>query len=205
MTTDQITEPMQQEEYTGQLGLPLPQEISGEVLLEKYAKGNERNVHEVRARVARALASHEPEQSSLLWETRFLEAQENGFVPAGRINSAAGTELRATLINCFVQPVGDSISEIVDDRPGIYTALLQAAETMRRGGGVGYDFSSIRPVSTASWALERASDKACCAAWRYSVSAVASAWRVTSSRVWIRASSKPNRGCPLVTGVLGWT
>ena len=134
------------EEYTGQLGLPLPQEISGEVLLEKYAKGNERDVHDVRARVARALASIETEDKRAHWESRFLDAQESGFVPAGRINSAAGTDLCATLINCFVQPVGDSISEVVDGRPGIYTALSQAAETMRRGGGVGYDFSSIRPV-----------------------------------------------------------
>ncbi|WP_052473529.1 adenosylcobalamin-dependent ribonucleoside-diphosphate reductase [Sulfuritalea hydrogenivorans] len=128
------------------MGLPLPQEISGEVLLEKYAKGTERDVRDVRSRVARALASNEAEDKRSFWEGRFLEAQENGFVPAGRINSAAGTDLCATLINCFVQPVGDSISEIVDGRPGIYTALLQAAETMRRGGGVGYDFSSIRPI-----------------------------------------------------------
>ena len=132
--------------HTGQMGLPLPQEISGEVLLEKYAKGNERDVRDVRARVARALAAVEVEGKRAYWEARFLEAQENGFVPAGRINSAAGTDLCATLINCFVQPVGDSISEVVDGRPGIYTALLQAAETMRRGGGVGYDFSSIRPI-----------------------------------------------------------
>jgi ribonucleoside-diphosphate reductase alpha chain len=133
-------------EHTGQMGLPLPQEISGEVLLEKYAKGSERDVRDVRARVAHALASIEAEDKRAYWEARFLDAQENGFVPAGRINSAAGTDLCATLINCFVQPVGDSISEIVDGRPGIYTALLQAAETMRRGGGVGYDFSSIRPI-----------------------------------------------------------
>ena len=44
-------------------------------------------------------------------------------MPAGRINSAAGTDLWATLINCFVQPVGDSIVETVDGNPGIYTAL----------------------------------------------------------------------------------
>jgi len=146
MTTELNTTEESQDQHVGQLGLPLPQEISGEVLLEKYAKGNERDVHEVRARVARALAAQETEDKRAHWEARFLEAQENGFVPAGRINSAAGTDLTATLINCFVQPVGDSISEVVDGRPGIYTALQQAAETMRRGGGVGYDFSSIRPV-----------------------------------------------------------
>ncbi|MBI2961858.1 MAG: adenosylcobalamin-dependent ribonucleoside-diphosphate reductase [Betaproteobacteria bacterium] len=122
------------------------QEISAEVLQEKYAKGNEKTVHEVRERVAHALAACEAEDKRAAWEKKFLEAQEQGFVPAGRINSAAGTTLTATLINCFVQPVGDSITEIVDGRPGIYTALAEAAETMRRGGGVGYDFSSIRPV-----------------------------------------------------------
>jgi ribonucleoside-diphosphate reductase alpha chain len=124
--------------------LPM-QEISGEVLVEKYAKGDEQTVAEVRRRVARALAAIETEDKRAHWEAKFLEAQEKGFVPAGRINSAAGTTLAATLINCFVQPVGDSVTEAVDGRPGIYTALAQAAETMRRGGGVGYDFSSIRP------------------------------------------------------------
>ncbi|NMG02649.1 adenosylcobalamin-dependent ribonucleoside-diphosphate reductase [Azoarcus taiwanensis] len=122
-----------------------PQEICAEVLIEKYAKGDEQSILEVRSRVARALAAVESEDRRGHWEARFLEAQQMGFVPAGRINSAAGTKLQATLINCFVQPVGDSVTESIDGRPGIYTALAQAAETMRRGGGVGYDFSSIRP------------------------------------------------------------
>ncbi|MFM9971381.1 MAG: LAGLIDADG family homing endonuclease, partial [Burkholderiales bacterium] len=122
------------------------QEISGEVLLEKYAKDGERSVRDVRLRVARALAAVEPLDKRAYWEKKFLDTQERGFVPAGRINSAAGTTLAATLINCFVQPVGDSITEAHGGRPGIYTALAEAAETMRRGGGVGYDFSTIRPV-----------------------------------------------------------
>src|SRR5262252_1696539 len=121
------------------------QEICRDTLIEKYAKGKEASVEQVRARVARALAQVEPEEKRAQWERRFLQAQQDGFIPAGRINSAAGVALQATLINCFVQPVGDSISEVVDGKPGIYTALKEAAETMRRGGGVGYDFSSIRP------------------------------------------------------------
>src|SRR5438034_754631 len=121
------------------------QTICREALLEKYAKDKEQTIADVRARVARALAAAEREDRRADWEQRFYEAMEAGFVPAGRINSAAGIPMQATLINCFVQPVGDSISEVVDGKPGIYTALQEAAETMRRGGGVGYDFSGIRP------------------------------------------------------------
>ena len=123
----------------------MAQEISTEVLLEKYAEPGEATVEDVRRRVARGLAQAEQPEQRARWEEAFFLAQQNGFVPAGRINSAAGLKNQATLINCFVQPVGDSISGIVDGKPGIYDALQQAAETMRRGGGVGYDFSSIRP------------------------------------------------------------
>ncbi len=124
--------------------LSLPsQQVGLDVLLEKYAKGGEKTAEDVRRRVAHALAAVENDPGK--WEPLFYEALESGFIPGGRINSAAGTHLQATLINCFVQPVGDSVSQTVDGKPGIYVALLEAAETMRRGGGVGYDFSSIRP------------------------------------------------------------
>ena len=126
------------------------QEVSLDVLREKYAKGAERDLdgpdmaRAVRLRVARALAAVEEDPAR--WEPVFLKALEDGFIPGGRINSAAGSGIRdVTLINCFVQPVGDSVSETVDGKPGIYVALREAAETMRRGGGVGYDFSAIRP------------------------------------------------------------
>ncbi len=126
------------------------QEVSLDVLREKYAKGAERDLdgpdmaRAVRRRVARALAEVEADPAA--HEAAFLKALEDGFIPGGRINSAAGSGIRdVTLINCFVQPVGDSVSETVDGKPGIYIALREAAETMRRGGGVGYDFSAIRP------------------------------------------------------------
>ncbi|MCA1858294.1 adenosylcobalamin-dependent ribonucleoside-diphosphate reductase [Massilia oculi] len=136
-------------------GLLAPQEVSLDVLREKYARGDESGIGDVRRRVARALAAvaypdeaDEPDARRAELEARFLWAQEQGFVPAGRINSAAGLDSQATLINCFVQPVGDSISGSEDGLPGIYTALAEAAETMRRGGGVGYDFSAIRPLGS---------------------------------------------------------
>src|SRR5690554_2061253 len=135
---------MQQMESTA-IALAQPQDISTEVLIEKYAKGDETSITEVRARVANALAQVEEPAQRKKYAQEFLWAMKNGFIPAGRVNSAAGTDLQSTLINCFVQPVGDSITERVDNKPGIYTALAQAAETMRRGGGVGYNFSAIRP------------------------------------------------------------
>ena len=121
-----------------------PQSISVEVLLEKYAKGGEQTIEAVQRRVARALAAAEMPTQQARWEEAFFNAQRNGFILGGRINSAAGTDLKATLLNCFVQPVGDSISGD-ENGIGIYVALNEAAETMRRGGGVGYDFSHIRP------------------------------------------------------------
>ena len=99
-----------------------PQAISAEVLLEKYAKGGESLPDELRVRVAQALAEAEAPEQRSAWALKFLEAQRRGFVPAGRIMSAAGTSLSATLINCFVQPVGDSIAQVDDGHPGIYTA-----------------------------------------------------------------------------------
>jgi ribonucleoside-diphosphate reductase alpha chain len=122
------------------------QPISHDVLAEKYLKEGETSVEDLYRRVARALASVEKEELRAEWERKFLDNLHAGAIGAGRIMSAAGTDIQATLINCFVQPVGDCIQGVDDEGyPGIYEALREAAETMRRGGGVGYDFSRIRP------------------------------------------------------------
>ena len=122
------------------------QAITTDVLAEKYFKPGETEVEALFTRVARALASVETEGDRALWQERFHANLRAGAIGAGRIMSAAGTSLQATLINCFVQPVGDCIQGVdAAGYPGIYEALREAAETMRRGGGVGYDFSRIRP------------------------------------------------------------
>ncbi|HMN84179.1 MAG TPA: ribonucleoside-diphosphate reductase, adenosylcobalamin-dependent, partial [Burkholderiaceae bacterium] len=98
--------------------------------MEKYAREGDRGIEDVRRRVARALADVEAPERRAELERSFYQAQVDGFIPGGRINSAAGTELKATLINCFVQPVDDCIRSD-DGRVGIYDALSEAAETMR--------------------------------------------------------------------------
>lgn len=122
------------------------QPISRDVLQEKYLRPGEEEVEDLFARVARALASVEADGEREQWQARFLANLRAGAIGAGRIMSAAGTGLDATLINCFVQPIGDCIQGTDEaGYAGIYEALREAAETMRRGGGVGYDFSRIRP------------------------------------------------------------
>ena len=89
-------------------------------------------------RVARALAATEADP--VRWERPFYEALEDfRFLPAGRILSGAGSERRVTLFNCFV------MGDIADDLGSIFAHLREAALTMQQGGGIGYDFSSLRP------------------------------------------------------------
>ena len=137
---------MKREHFSRPQDVTATQPISHDVLREKYLKPGESGAEDVFRRVARALASVEPEAERAKFEALFLDNLHAGAIGAGRIMSAAGTDIQATLINCFVQPVGDCIQGVDDGGyPGIYEALREAAETMRRGGGVGYDFSRIRP------------------------------------------------------------
>jgi ribonucleoside-diphosphate reductase alpha chain len=123
-----------------------PQAISQDVLAEKYLADGEQSEQDLFARVARALAAVEKPELQTHWEQQFLANLQRGAIGAGRIMAAAGLDTKATLINCFVQPVADATNGFdTQGNPGIYTALSQAAETMRRGGGVGYDFSNLRP------------------------------------------------------------
>ncbi len=93
-------------------------------------------------RIARALASVEKHPAQ--WEDRFYKALEGfKYLPAGRIIAGAGTGRSVTLFNCFV------MGTIPDSMGGIFDALREAALTMQQGGGIGYDFSTIRPRGAA--------------------------------------------------------
>ena len=122
------------------------QEVSEDVLLEKYAKKDEKTEHDIFKRVAKGIAKAEKPNFRKKWEKAFYENMVRGAIGAGRIMSAGGSNILATLMNCYVIPVSDSIKDYDEDGdPGIYIALTESAETMRRGGGVGYNFSKIRP------------------------------------------------------------
>ncbi len=96
------------------------------------------SIDDTRARVAKALAAREIE--SRYWEHQFIRAlQDYKFIPAGRILAGAGTERQVTLHNCFV------MGTIEDDMGSIFAHLREAALTMQQGGGIGYDFSTLRP------------------------------------------------------------
>ncbi|MBY5987672.1 adenosylcobalamin-dependent ribonucleoside-diphosphate reductase [Roseovarius atlanticus] len=89
-------------------------------------------------RIARAVAQAEDDPG--IWEERFYHALEDfRFLPAGRITAGAGTGRAVTLFNCFV------MGTIPDSMSGIFEGLREAALTMQQGGGIGYDFSTIRP------------------------------------------------------------
>ena len=128
----------------------LPQQITIDVLLEKYAKGDEKTQEDIFRRVSKGIASVEKTPlDKKIWEEIFFENMKVGAIGAGRIMSAAGTDIQATLINCFVQSIGDCMEGYDEDGvPGIYEALSHSAYTLRRGGGVGYNFSKLRPKNS---------------------------------------------------------
>ena len=129
----------------GAVQLPV-QQICHDALMEKYTKNGETTIEEIRDRVSTGLAAVEKgsAKAKANFAKIFRKTMEDGFVPGGRINSVTGTDIKATMINCFVQPIGDHFRR-KEGKPGISTALEEAGETLRRGGGVGYDFSELRP------------------------------------------------------------
>lgn len=119
--------------------------LAGEIWSSKYRfappdAAGDASVQETWARVASALAEAEAPKLRAPMRARFLEAlSDHRFLPAGRIIAGAGTGRTVTLFNCFV------MGPVPDDLGGIFEHVREAAITMQQGGGVGMDFSSIRP------------------------------------------------------------
>lgn len=98
----------------------------------------DRTLEDTWLRVANALSV--TEEDPAFWSKEFYSALEDfKFLPAGRIIAGAGSDREVTLFNCFV------MGTIPDDMGGIFENLKEAALTMQQGGGIGYDFSSLRP------------------------------------------------------------
>lgn len=119
---------------------PISQQIWDMKYRLKRADGHpvDKSIDDTWRRVAKALS--QPESDPAFWEQKFLDVMSDfRFLPAGRILSGAGSGRRVTLFNCFV------MGDIPDDMSGIFDGLKEAALTMQQGGGIGYDFSSLRP------------------------------------------------------------
>jgi ribonucleoside-diphosphate reductase alpha chain len=122
--------------------------IAGEIWSAKYRFGGaegegDRSVEDTWARIAEAVASVEAPELRAPCRQEFYEAlRDHRFLPAGRIIAGAGTGRSVTLFNCFV------MGAIPDDLAAIFEHLKEAAVTMQQGGGVGMDFSSIRPAGS---------------------------------------------------------
>src|SRR5215470_14646160 len=102
----------------------------------------DKTIEDTWRRVAKAAAVPEkdPRPNGVNWADRFYAAMSDfRFLPAGRVIAGAGAGRQVTLFNCFV------MGEIPDDMGGIFAHLREAALTMQQGGGIGYDFSSLRP------------------------------------------------------------
>ena len=119
-------------------------DISGFIWNQKYRYRKKSQIIDVDIsatwrRVAHALAAAEPADPAV-WEQMFYNALEDfRFLPGGRILAGAGTDKEVTLYNCFV------MGRIEDSLDGIFDSLKEGALTMQYGGGVGYDFSTLRP------------------------------------------------------------
>jgi ribonucleoside-diphosphate reductase alpha chain len=130
-------------------------DVSRQIWETRYRSGGtgrtaERSIEETWRRIATALAAAEKRDREV-WAQRFYALLDGfRFLPGGRIQAGAGTQRRLTLFNCFV------MGRIDDSLDGIFDALKEGALTMQQGGGVGYDFSTLRPrgsVAKASGAI----------------------------------------------------
>ena len=125
----------------GNLKLRQRQQLEDDVWMEKYAQPGENSIHDTFARVARGVYRDDPEHES----GALLAMQAGQLLPAGRILAGAGTDKRVTLVNCYVSPVIQDSLDSEFGGVGIMDSLKVAALTQQMGGGIGMDFSTIRP------------------------------------------------------------
>ncbi|WP_290649208.1 adenosylcobalamin-dependent ribonucleoside-diphosphate reductase [Aquisalimonas sp.] len=110
---------------------------------QPHGQAGEAGIEASWRRIAEALSA--PEADASHWCTRFQKALKGfRFLPGGRIQAGAGTDRDVTLFNCFVMGV------VEDDMACIFNHLKEAALTMQRGGGIGCDFSTLRPAGTVA-------------------------------------------------------